>query len=121
MKFHYFIIILPICLFFFCFAGLADCSNIYVHPNGSCSGYTPCYSNISDALTHAANGDTIIILANINDNIIAPTTPMNIAIKGNTPSITLTGGGGVNISSGTVTVWTIKDLVLTNVVTAPHI
>jgi hypothetical protein len=88
----------------------ASSATVYVDPGGSCGGKAPCYLWISQALSSVSNGGTVVITSNTNDNIISPATPQNITIKGETPGITLTGGGGVNVTAGPVVGWTIQDL-----------
>ena len=95
------------------FKGRAASATVYVDPAGTCGGKTPCHQWISQALANVSNGGIVIVTRNTNDNIISPATAQNITIKGESPGITLTGGGGVNISANPVVGWTIEDLIFT--------
>jgi hypothetical protein len=84
----------------------------YVHPAApSCSGSSPCYKTMHAAIQNVDNGGTVIVLANLTDYLGDTFSKVGVTLKGNTPSITITGG--VNVVSSVTTGWTIRDLVFT--------
>ncbi len=92
--------------------GALAAPSTWVHPTDpACGGHSPCYSNIAAAVTNVDNGGTVTVLANMADNILSTQGKTGVTVKGNTPSITLTGG--VNVASGVTTGWTIRDLIFT--------
>jgi hypothetical protein len=94
-------------------AGTASAAPVtYVHPSApSCGGSSPCFSTIAAAIQNVDNGGTIILLASKADNIFQTFGKTGVTVRGNVPSIVLTGG--VNVTSDVMTGWTIRDVQFT--------
>jgi len=88
-------------------------SMLYVHPNpGDCDGFSPCYGDLKQALWAAADGDSIVVLADMTtsiDDYYGAFTAKNLTIRGAT-SAGVNLNGNVKVNQAPVNGWTIKDL-----------
>jgi len=69
----------------------------YVNPDGLCSQQLPCSTTIMNAINNSANGDTIILQANITEGDLNKNTSLaNLTIEGYSATTLVTLNGGMN-------------------------
>ncbi|MEP7289082.1 MAG: hypothetical protein ABI947_25285 [Chloroflexota bacterium] len=91
-------------------------SNRYVG-SGNCGGQLPCYTTLTNAIGVLQDGDTIIIVSDITEDISAGSPATNVTIKGDTASRKITGTIAI---TATLNGWTFTNFTLTNSIFASN-